>query len=260
MGDTRLIRGVGVVAGKRLADAELRPCADCGSLLIVYTPSHLFCDKCLKARDRKRALANYYKRKEAEGLPHHSPMGRPRVPDAPVVLDGYLYSAEFVDGSNRPFKLTCGSGHSLAGDNLHIDSHRRRICMTCKRNALRESRNKPSPTYEEKVEHEKVERQREVRRAQMVAPIAELWPYGAEDPLIQAIAAAMPESIPDHVRADAGQQVYLDCLEGKVSEGGLHTAVQKSIKSAWGEYAISIDWRREDGQSLAETLEDKSYG
>lgn len=239
----------------RLEDAEVKRCISCPAVIIAYTPAHIYCAECLKKADRKRSLDRYYRLKLEEGKPLHSPMGRPIVPNAPVVADTIVYASNKVDRSNRPYKLTCHRGHPLDGENLHIDTSGRRICRTCKRETLRNSRH-PKPAIEEpKPIRNPDMTPKERRKYEMIAPVAELWPYGLEDPLIIAIAQAMPSGIPDWVRADAGQQVYLQCLEGQVSEGNLTTTVSSAIKSAWGEYAISLDWRPSDGFSIADRLE-----
>jgi hypothetical protein len=253
-----------------LRDAKVATCIGCGRYVLAWSPSLQFCDACKKEKDRKRALDRYYQKKLDAGLPLHSPMGRPRAPDAVMVVDHqYVYDAEKIDGSNRAYKITCKEGHPLYGENLYEDPSGRRVCRTCHRNALREYRTPepipvPEPVKEPKPkgrprvsaeEKEARERERLRRKAEMDAPVAELWPYGADDPIIRAIAAYLPQSIPDWVRADAGQEVYLRCLDGQVHEGALREAVHAAIKSAWGEYAISLDWRREDGMSLAERLE-----
>lgn len=250
------------MASKSLADAGLKRCIRCDTFVVAYSPLLQFCDKCRKEKDRERALAKYYRHKLEQGKPLHSPMGRPTVPDAPQVSGGYVYDADTIDCSNRPYKLTCKEGHPLYGDNVRLQNGHR-VCKTCNRIRLRNLR-RPQVVEELKPkgrprisdeEHQLRERLQRERAAAMRAPLAEFWPYGAEDPLILAIASAIPEGLPEYIRADVGQEIYMRCLEGQVNEGQFYDAIKKAIRSAWGEYAISLDWRREDGFSLADTLE-----
>lgn len=105
----------------------------------------------------------------------------------------------------------------------------------------------------ERLGHKPMQRAAErVRRYD--APISEVWPYGADEPLVNAVNALLPLSIPEWVRADAGQQAVLECLAGQVGESQLDKTVKRCVRKAWGEYAVSIDWRRADGFALADQI------
>lgn len=251
----------------RLADGHLQACIKCGTLALVFSDDALYCQDCRNAADRARSLRNYYRRKQEQGKPLHSPLGAPRKPDTPRLADEPVYDAERMDASNRPVKLTCKRGHPLEGSNLYIGSGGRRICRACVRDNLRRYRTReyweaklaqPAPSQSLAPPKPAPDVARLRRVASMTAPLAEFWPYGADDPLVAAIRARLSNSLPEHVRADAGQQVYLDCLEGRVREGDLDHAIRAAVKQSWGEYAISIDQRREDGFSLAELIADES--
>lgn len=222
-----------------------RTCIDCGGDILAAGLGALYCQACKDARDRVRALDNYYKAKREQGLPRRSKIGPPtRLElDAHPVAVGRVLDPDTRDRSNRPRPLTCKYGHPFDETNTRLDPSGRRVCKTCKRVSQRRRRQAEMSIATPEI--------------RIIEP-SEYWPYGIDDPLALAIARLLPDGLPEEVRADAGQQVYLEALEAgrrRLDEGSLRAAVQRAVRDAFGEYAVSIDWKREDGLSIAEQLQ-----
>lgn len=85
-------------------------------------------------------------------------------------------------------------------------------------------------------------------------PLSEVWPYGATGYPIDLINETVPLSVPETIRPDVCQELCLMLFAGALEPDEVAGAVQQTVRKAWGEYAISIDWRRSDGWALADRL------
>lgn len=90
-------------------------------------------------------------------------------------------------------------------------------------------------------------------------PIPEYWPYLAGDTHggwpVDDVNAIVPKNMPAEVRADVCQELCLVAVEG----GDIAQHLRYAMRRAWGDYALSIDWRREDGLAIADQLAYEQY-
>lgn len=94
-------------------------------------------------------------------------------------------------------------------------------------------------------------------------PRMEVWPYireiNSENELLMWVSAAVPRSLPDHIRADICQDILLDILEGKIAiqelAQNVSAAIRRTRKRTEMPFGmISLDAPRRDGRSWYEII------
>jgi hypothetical protein len=93
------------------------------------------------------------------------------------------------------------------------------------------------------------------KRRLLEAPVPEVWPYAATAWPVGIVNSLVSKEMPEQVRADICQELCLMLIAGEVDEESLARALPSVRRKAYGNYALSLDWRREDGYSLADRLE-----
>ena len=92
------------------------------------------------------------------------------------------------------------------------------------------------------------------QRAAASEPLPEVWPYGHSSPHIAAVNGVVPRNLYEAVRADVCQELCLMLIAGEVTEDSLQQAVPGATRRAYGQYAISMDWRAADGYAMADAV------
>jgi len=107
--------------------------------------------------------------------------------------------------------------------------------------------------YHQKGGSELLARKREQRAERIGPPVPMYWPYSQSGWPVDVVNEAVPKHIPEDIRADVCQEMCLLLHErDDVGQDEWDRAYKAALRRTYGNWALRLDWRREDGLILAD--------
>lgn len=83
-------------------------------------------------------------------------------------------------------------------------------------------------------------------------PLPQFWPYDAVGYPLEQVNAFVPRGLPEYLRSDICQELCLAILAGECTPDNMGEVYRRAVRETYGNWAVSLDWRREDGYAIAD--------